>query len=131
MIGTGLGALNGILFKNATALEQASKVRAIIFDKTGTLTVGKPRVVEFIAAGNPVGEDELLRLVASAEESSEHPLARAVVEHAGERGIRLAGASGFEAIAGHGLRASVDGRSVLVGNRKAHAGQRRRVGRAG
>ncbi len=118
MIGTGLGALNGILFKNATALEQASKVRTIIFDKTGTLTVGQPRVVDLIAAGNPVDEDELLRLIASAEESSEHPLARAVVAHARERGLGLAGASGFEAIAGHGLRAQVDGRRVLVGNRK-------------
>jgi Cu2+-exporting ATPase len=117
MIGTGLGALNGILFKNATALEQASKVRAVIFDKTGTLTVGKPRVVEMVAAGG-IAEDELLRLVASAERSSEHPLARAVVDRAGERGIALVDATGFEAIAGHGLRATVDGRTVLIGNRK-------------
>jgi Cu2+-exporting ATPase len=73
MVGTGLGALNGILFKNATALEQASKVQAVIFDKTGTLTVGQPKVVEVAAAGNPLSQDELVRLVASAEQSSEHP----------------------------------------------------------
>jgi len=75
MVGTGLGALNGILFKNATALEQASKVQAIIFDKTGTLTVGQPKVVDVAAAGNPLSQDEVVRLVASAEQSSEHPLA--------------------------------------------------------
>lgn len=118
MVGTGLGALNGILYKNATALEQASKVQAIIFDKTGTLTVGQPRVVEVAAAGNPVSEDELVRLVAAAEQASEHPLAQAVVEHARERDLRLSEPVGFEAIPGHGLRATVDGRVVLVGNRK-------------
>jgi Cu2+-exporting ATPase len=122
MIGTGLGALNGILFKNATALEQASKVQAIIFDKTGTLTVGEPRVVEL--ATDPRGAlsaEEFLRLVGSAEQSSEHPLARAVVDHARERRLELAQATGFEGIAGHGLRAIVDGRAVLVGNRKLMA----------
>ncbi|MEW5745073.1 MAG: heavy metal translocating P-type ATPase [Nitrospirota bacterium] len=118
MVGTGLGALNGILFKNATALEQASKVQAVIFDKTGTLTVGEPRVVEVAAAGNPLSEAELLQLVASAEQSSEHPLAQAVVEHAKELNIELSAATGFEAVPGHGLRATVNGRTVLVGNRK-------------
>jgi len=118
MIGTGLGALNGILFKNATALEQASKVRAIIFDKTGTLTVGKPRVVELTVAGDRFPEDELVRIVASAEQSSEHPLARAVVEYAQERNVRLTNPSSFEGIAGHGISAEVDGRKVLIGNRK-------------
>jgi len=118
MVGTGLGALNGILYKNATALEQASKVQAIIFDKTGTLTEGKPRVVEVAAAGNPVAESELLRLVASAEQSSEHPLAQAVVDHARERGLAVSQPSSFEAVPGHGLRATVDGHTVLVGNRK-------------
>ena len=82
MVGTGLGALNGILFKNATALEQASKVGVVIFDKTGTLTVGQPRVVDLVGTGNPVSKDELLRLAASAEGSSEHPLAAAVVDAA-------------------------------------------------
>ena len=118
MVGTGLGALNGILFKNATALEQASKIGAVIFDKTGTLTVGQPRVVEFVGAGNPVSEDEVLRLAASAEGSSEHPLAQAVVDAAKERKLALADATGFEAVPGHGLEAKVDGRTVLVGNAK-------------
>ncbi len=118
MVGTGLGALNGILFKNATALEQASKVGAVIFDKTGTLTVGQPRVVEVVATGNPVSESELLRLVASAESSSEHPLALAVIVAAKEKGVDVRGSASFEAIPGLGLLAQVDGRTVLVGNRK-------------
>ena len=118
MVGTGLGALNGILYKNATALEQASKVEAIIFDKTGTLTEGKPRVVEVSAAGNPVDEAEFVRLVASAEQSSEHPLAQAVVDYARERGLSVSDPAAFEAVPGHGLRATVDGHTVLVGNRK-------------
>ena len=118
MVGTGLGAINGILYKNATALEQASKVGAIIFDKTGTLTVGEPRVVEVATAGNPLSEDELLKLVASAERSSEHPLAQAVVNRALEQNLELSEPGDFEAIPGHGLEATVDGREVLVGNRK-------------
>jgi len=118
MVGTGLGALNGILFKNATALEQASKIGAVIFDKTGTLTVGQPRVVDLVGAGNPVAGDELLRLAASAEGSSEHPLAAAVVDAAKERGLQLVDATDFAAVPGHGLEAKVDGRTVLVGNAK-------------
>ena len=118
MVGTGLGALNGILFKNATALEQASKVGAVIFDKTGTLTVGEPRVVGVVASSNPVGEDELLRLAASAEASSEHPLAAAVVDAAKERDLAVVDARDFNAVPGHGLEAKVDGRTVLVGNAK-------------
>jgi Cu2+-exporting ATPase len=118
MVGTGLGAMNGILFKNATALEQASKIGVVIFDKTGTLTVGQPRVVELVGAGNPVSEDEILRLAASAEGSSEHPLAQAVVDAAKERKLALVDATGFNAVPGHGLEATVDGRTVLVGNAK-------------
>jgi Cu2+-exporting ATPase len=118
MVGTGLGALNGILFKNATALEQASKIGAVIFDKTGTLTVGQPRVVELVGVGNPVSEDEVLRLAASAEGSSEHPLAQAVVDAANERNLALVDATDFNAVPGHGLEATVDGRAVLVGNAK-------------
>ena len=118
MVGTGLGALNGILFKNAVALEQASKLKAVNFDKTGTLTVGQPRVVEVAAASNPISETELIRLVASTEQSSEHPLAQAVVDYARERRLELTDPSAFEAVPGHGLRATVDGRTVIVGNRK-------------
>jgi len=118
MVGTGLGAQNGILFKNATALEQAAKLQAVIFDKTGTLTEGKPQVVEVMAAGNPLSQDELLRLVASVEQSSEHPLAQAIVEKAKAQNLVLEQTSGFDAIPGHGLKAIVAGSTLLVGNRK-------------
>jgi Cu2+-exporting ATPase len=118
MVGTGLGALNGILFKNATALEQASKVNAIIFDKTGTLTVGQPKVVEVVTSDGGLAEAEFLALVASAEQSSEHPIAQAIVQLAKERTLPLSDVTGFEAIAGHGLRGTVNGRQVLSGTRK-------------
>ena len=118
MVGTGLGAQNGILYKNATALEQAAKLQAIIFDKTGTLTEGKPQVVEVVAAGNPLTENELLHLVASAEQSSEHPLAQAIVDKAKAQNQKLQDATGFEAIPGHGMKAKVAGKTLLVGNRK-------------
>ncbi len=118
MVGTGLGAQNGILYKNATALEQAAKLGAIIFDKTGTLTEGKPQVVEIMAAGNPLTQDELLHLVASAEQSSEHPLAQAVVDKAKALNLAIESVEGFEAIPGHGLKATVAGKTLLVGNRK-------------
>jgi len=118
MVGTGLGALNGILFKNATALEEASKVNAIIFDKTGTLTVGQPKVVEVVTSDGGLAEAEFLSLVASAEQSSEHPIAQAIVHLAKERALPLSDATGFEAIAGHGLRGTVNGRRVLSGTRK-------------
>ncbi len=118
MVGTGLGAQNGILYKNAVALEEAAKMDAVIFDKTGTLTLGQPKVVEIITAKDSLSEDEFLRLVASAERGSEHPLAQSIVERAMEKDLRLSEAMEFDAIPGHGLRARVDGRSVLVGNRK-------------
>jgi len=117
MVGTGLGALHGILFKHATALETASLVDAIIFDKTGTLTVGQPRVTAVVGADG-MAEDDLVRLVASAEQGSEHPLAVAVVEEAKLRGLAPAAPDDFEAVPGHGLRAAVDGRRLLIGNRK-------------
>jgi Cu2+-exporting ATPase len=118
MVGTGLGAQNGILYKNATALEQAARLQAIIFDKTGTLTEGKPQVVEIMAVGNPLSQDELLRLVASAEQSSEHPLAQAIVDKAKAQNLALEATTGFEAIPGHGMKATVAGKMLLVGNRK-------------
>ncbi len=118
MVGTGLGAQNGILYKNATALEQAAKLQAIIFDKTGTLTEGKPQVVEIVATGYPLTEAELLGLVASAEQSSEHPLAQAIVDKAKSQNLNLESTTGFEAIPGHGMKAAVAGRTLLVGNRK-------------
>ena len=126
-VGTGLGAQHGILFKDASALEGAAKIDAVIFDKTGTLTKGEPEVVE-VVAGNlqsliseQVNGDwrlEILRLAASAEKSSEHPLAQAVVKAAEVRNLPLSDAHHFEAVPGHGLRAHVDGKTVLIGNRK-------------
>ena len=121
MVGTGLGAEHGILYKNATALEQMAKLQAIIFDKTGTLTKGEPEVVDIVPTGNPLDETQLLSLVASAEQGSEHLLAQAIVQAARQRGLELRNAQSFEAIPGHGMQAVVDGREVLVGNRKLMA----------
>ncbi len=118
MVGTGMGAQNGILYKNAIALEQAAKLDAVIFDKTGTLTLGQPDIVEVVSAEDGLGEDELLRAVASVERKSEHPLARAIVDRAMQKGLRMDEAGSFEAIPGHGARGIVGGRSILVGNRK-------------
>src|SRR6266702_3240513 len=122
VVGTGIGARNGILIKNATALEQASKIQAIIFDKTGTLTEGKPAVTNSVAfaAGKLAGLDEarLLQVVATAEADSEHPLASAMVEGAKDRQLALLPYSQFKAIAGGGVQAQVDGNTVLVGTPK-------------
>ncbi len=116
MVGTGKGAENGVLFRDAEALERLHKVRAVVLDKTGTLTEGKPRVTDIVPAADAPTEMELLRLVASAERGSEHPLGEAVVRHAREeRSLELAAATGFESVAGAGIRATVDGRTVLVG----------------
>ena len=118
MVASGKGAQNGILFKDATALEEAGRLQAIIFDKTGTLTIGQPRVVEIVADEKPVTDKELLRLVASLEQSSEHPLAQAVIERAKADGVTLSAPTNFEAIPGQGARATVGGSTVLAGNRK-------------
>jgi Cu2+-exporting ATPase len=120
-VGTGLGARHNILIKDAATLEGVSKVDAVVLDKTGTLTEGKPQLTDVVA---PDGDgDEMLRLAASAEQGSEHPLARAIVEGAKERSLSLAEAESFQAITGHGLEATVDGRRLLVGNRKLMADQ--------
>jgi Cu2+-exporting ATPase len=120
MVGTGLGAENGILFKNAAALEEASKVNAIIFDKTGTLTRGEPQVTDIVTAdfGSQNLDAEILRLVASVEQSSEHSLAEAIVARARGQNLTLAAPQTFQAIPGHGVRAVVEGKTVLAGNRK-------------
>ncbi|HLC02926.1 MAG TPA: heavy metal translocating P-type ATPase [Anaerolineales bacterium] len=118
MVGTGLGAEQGILYKNASALEGPAKLGAIIFDKTGTLTKGEPEVTRVVVTGNPFSEETLLALVASAEAGSEHLLAQAVVQAARQRELSLTPAKGFEAIPGSGVRARVGGQEVLVGNRK-------------
>src|SRR5215211_1833286 len=115
MVGTGRGAQRGILVKGGEALEGAYKLDTIVLDKTGTLTKGKPDLTDVVASDG-LSEDELLRLVASAERGSEHPLGAAVVEGARRRGIALAEAENFSAVAGGGIRAQVDGHSVLIGN---------------
>jgi Cu2+-exporting ATPase len=118
MVGTGLGALNGILYKNAMALEEASKIDAVIFDKTGTLTIGQPKVVEIVTAKDGISEGQLLHLVASVEQGSEHPIAQAILEKANETKIVTSKVANFNSITGHGVSATVDGRKVLIGNRK-------------
>jgi Cu2+-exporting ATPase len=115
MVGTGLGAERGILFKHAMALEQAASLDTVVFDKTGTLTRGEPEVVA-IATAEGVDENELLRLVAAAEGDSEHPLAQAIVKAASTRGLQVPRPEAFEAVPGHGLLASVDGHRLAVGN---------------
>lgn len=117
MVGTGLGARRGILFKNAIALEQASSVDTALLDKTGTLTRGEPEVVE-IATVDRLDEDELLRLAAAVEGESEHPLAEAIVKAAEQRGLVGLRAESFESVAGHGALATVNGRRVAIGNRR-------------
>jgi Cu2+-exporting ATPase len=116
MVGTGLGAGRGVLFKTATALETSAKIDTVVMDKTGTLTQGKPEVTDFVAVG--IDEDELLALVAAVERESEHPLAAAVVTHAVDRGAKTLSATQFQNVPGHGAGATVSGRRVLVGNRK-------------
>jgi Cu+-exporting ATPase len=113
MVGTGRGAEHGILIKGGEALEMAHKIGAIVLDKTGTITRGKPRVVRVTAAAGWT-ETEVLRLAGSAERYSEHPLGRAIVDAAGERGLALEEAGGFTALAGLGVRARVGGRLVMV-----------------
>jgi Cu2+-exporting ATPase len=116
-VGTGVGAKYNILIKDAATLENVSSITAIVLDKTGTLTEGKPALTDVVALGS-TNEHELLRLVASAEQGSEHPLAEAIVTGARERNADLVDATQFEAIAGHGIRATVEGRTLLIGNRK-------------
>ena len=115
MVGTGLGAGRGILFKHALALEQAAALDTVVLDKTGTLTRGEPEVVG-IATADGVPEDEILRVVAAAERESEHPLAEAIVTEALARGLELPRVESFEAVPGHGALATVEGRRLAVGN---------------
>jgi P-type Cu2+ transporter len=115
MIGTGLGARRGILFKHAIALETAARVDTVVMDKTGTLTKGEPEVTDLVTADG-VTEAELLRLVAAVERESEHPLAEAIVHRAEAAGADQARADGFQNLPGHGAVAVVEGRRVAVGN---------------
>ena len=130
IVGTGKGAENGVLIRSGGALETAHKVTAIILDKTGTLTQGQPAVTDVVEVGNwklEVGAGtvqprtsnlQFLKLVASAEQNSEHPLGQAIVNRAKELGLKLTMPTEFGAVAGHGVRACVEGHEVLVGNAK-------------
>ena len=115
MVGTGLGARRGILFKNAVALEQTAKLDTVVLDKTGTLTRGEPQVVDIVTADGLV-EDEILRLVAAVERESEHPLAQAIVSAAESRGLTPEQVTAFEAVPGYGAVATVAGSRLTIGN---------------
>jgi Cu+-exporting ATPase len=117
MVGTGKGAENGVLIRGGEALETAHKLNAIVMDKTGTLTKGEPSVTDILAF-NSHKEEEVLRYAASAEKGSEHPLGEAIVNRAKEENIPLINPGNFNAIAGHGIEATIDGRSLLLGNAK-------------
>jgi Cu+-exporting ATPase len=115
MVGTGRGAHAGVLIKNAEALETLEKVDTLVVDKTGTLTEGKPRLVSVVTADG-VSEPELLRILASLEQGSEHPLAAAVLAAANDRGLSLSRVSDFQSHAGRGISGKVDGKTVIAGN---------------
>ncbi|MFD3704329.1 heavy metal translocating P-type ATPase [Nocardia sp. NPDC058658] len=116
MVGTGLGAKRGVLFKNATALEDAARIDVVVMDKTGTLTKGKPEVTEVVTV-HGVDTDRMLALVAAVEGESEHPLAKAIVDYAEDHGAHTFSVNDFQSVAGRGATGTVDGRHVLVGNR--------------
>ena len=117
MVGTGKGAEHGVLIKDGESLEIAHRLQTVVLDKTGTITRGEPVLTDVVPAPG-LAEAELLRLVASAERGSEHPLGEAIVRAAAERGIELVAARDFNAVAGHGIEAGVGGCSVLLGNAK-------------
>lgn len=121
MVGTGTGAARGILIKNAEALERVEKIDTIIFDKTGTLTVGRPTVVD-VVAGGAHDVDDVLRMAASLEQYSEHPLAKAVIAEAGRRGLVLARTSDFNTVPGKGIIGKIEGTDVAVGSSRLTEG---------
>lgn len=117
MVGTGKGAEHGVLIKGGEALETAHKIKTIVFDKTGTITEGKPKVTDIITTGI-VDRTELLQLSASAEKSSEHPLGEAIVNGAEEKKLEFLKVDSFEAIPGHGIEVEIQGKKMLLGNKK-------------
>lgn len=123
MVGTGKGAQLGILIKKSESLEQAGAITTVVLDKTGTITKGQPAVTAIHLADFAAGEDELIRLAASAETGSEHPLSEALTAEASSRSLTLSEPLGFSAIAGQGVRAEVDGRQILVGNHRLMAAE--------
>ena len=117
MVGNGMGAKNGILFKTAVSLEEAGKAEIVVLDKTGTITSGEPRVTDLLP-GKGVSEDELLRLAHSLEQKSEHPLARAILQRAKDLNIPAEEVTDFAALPGNGLSATIGGRALIGGSRK-------------
>ena len=117
MVGTGKGAENGILIRSAEALERSHKINTVLLDKTGTLTQGEPKVTDVISIPSS-SREEVLRLAASAERGSEHPLAEAIVKAASEKKLKLSPVSDFNAVPGHGIEASAEGKRLLLGNLK-------------
>jgi Cu+-exporting ATPase len=122
VVGTGKGAENGILIKGGEHLENAYKIQTIIFDKTGTLTKGEPSVTDVVSLDD-MAENEVVRLAASAEKGSEHPLGEAVVRYAEEQGIAFSKPKQFEAVSGQGVRVVLEKRKVLLGNRRLMSGE--------
>lgn len=117
MVGTGKGAEYGVLIKSGGALETAHKINMVVLDKTGTITEGKPVVTDIVTTGS-IGADELLQLSASAEKGSEHPLGEAIVNGANERNLSLVHVESFEAIPGQGIEVMIQGKKMLLGNKK-------------
>jgi Cu+-exporting ATPase len=117
MVGTGRGAQLGVLIKSGEALENAEKIQVVLFDKTGTLTYGKPEVTDIVNFSEVLSEDEILCLIGSAERSSEHPLAEAVVAKAESAGVEMVQPESFEPLPGRGITAIVDGKKLLFGNK--------------
>ena len=116
MVGTSKGAENGILFKNGETLEHAGKVNVVVLDKTGTITRGEPEVTDIISVDNNTSKEDILQFAASAEQGSEHPLGRAIVKSAQEKGITLTSPSLFRAQSGFGIRATVNNFNIILGN---------------
>jgi Cu+-exporting ATPase len=116
MVGTGKGAENGVLIRSGEALETAHKINSVVFDKTGTLTKGEPEVTDLVA--RDCTEEEILFYAASAEKGSEHPLGEAIIKKAKDKNVAAKDPEGFEAVPGHGIRAMIGGKKVLLGNRK-------------
>ncbi|MEG0773834.1 heavy metal translocating P-type ATPase [Clostridium sp.] len=117
MVGTGKGAEHGVLIKSGVALETAHKIQTIVFDKTGTITEGKPKVTDIVVNGE-ISKEYLLQLAASAEKGSEHPLGEAIVKDAEEKALEFKMLDFFKAIPGHGVEVKIDGKEILLGNRK-------------
>ena len=120
MVGNGVGAKNGILFKTAVSLEQTGKTDIVVLDKTGTITEGRPKVTDIVSEGQ---EALLLKLALALESKSEHPLAKAILEEGATRGMRIAEVTDFEALPGNGLQARLDGKALLGGSLKFISGQ--------